>query len=75
MPPKRTRYASGSRAPPPPSPVPSEDSMQEEEANRFITPEAEAEYHKLLTKPVAKERGFLPTTDDGQLLQMIQDKG
>ena len=49
--------------------------MHEEEANRFTTPEAEEEYHRLLTKPVSKERGFLPTTDDGKLLQMIRSKG
>ncbi|KAL8088774.1 hypothetical protein AgCh_038527 [Apium graveolens] len=28
-----------------------------------------------MSKPVAKERGFLPTAQDGKLLEMIADKG
>ena len=38
---------------------------------RFSTPEAEAEYKRLLSKPIAKERGFLPSRKDGKLLEMI----
>ena len=48
--------------------------MNMEEANKFISPEAEAKYQRLLSKPVGKERGFLPTTDDGALLGMIREK-
>lgn len=28
-----------------------------------------------MTKPVVKERGFLPTREDGDLMQMIQQRG
>ena len=49
--------------------------MNEDEGNRFLSPEAEEEYQRLITKPVAKERGFLPMAEDGDLLQMIRDKG
>ena len=42
--------------------------MNEDEGSRFVSPEAEEEFHRLITKPVAKERGFLPTAEDGDLL-------
>ena len=49
--------------------------MNMDEVNKFIAPEAEAEFLKLLSKPVGKERGFLPTREDGDLLAMIREKG
>lgn len=49
--------------------------MNVEKGNRFLSPEAEAEYQRLLSKPVGKERGFLPTAEDGDLLKMIRHKG
>ncbi|KAL8116363.1 hypothetical protein AgCh_022749 [Apium graveolens] len=42
---------------------------------RFSTPEAEEEYMRLLSKPIAKERGFLPFRREGKLLEMILEMG
>ena len=42
---------------------------------RFVDTTAEEEYTRLLTKPVLKERGFLPSGRDGELMPMIADKG
>ncbi|KAL8088477.1 hypothetical protein AgCh_038304 [Apium graveolens] len=42
---------------------------------RFSTPEAEEEYTRLLAKPIAKERGFLPYGTGGNLLKMILEMG
>ena len=43
--------------------------------HRFSTPEAETEYVRLLSKPIAKEHGFLPSGKDGKLLEMILEMG
>ena len=72
MPPKRTRYATSSSAQQATSEA---SSMHDEDEIRFSTPEAEEEFQKLLSKPVGKERGFLPTIQDGDLLEMIRAKG
>ena len=45
------------------------------DANKFSTPEAQEEFTRLLSKPVANERWFLPTSQDGELVEMIRDKG
>ena len=45
------------------------------DANKFSSPEAQEEVIRLLSKPVANERGFLPTSQDGELVEMIRDKG
>ena len=37
----------------------------------ITTPEAQAEFTRLMGKPIAKERGFLPSPGDGKLVQMI----
>ena len=42
---------------------------------RFTTPEAQAEFTWLMGKPIAKERGFLPSPGDGELVQMIRERG
>ena len=42
---------------------------------RFSTSEAEEEYTRLLAKPIAKERGFLPSGNDGKFLEMILEMG
>ena len=36
--------------------------------NKFTSPEAQAEFTRLLGKPIAKERGFLPSPGDGELV-------
>ena len=43
--------------------------------NKFTSPEAQAEYTRLLGKPIAKERVFLPSPGDGELVEMIQERG
>ena len=43
--------------------------------NKFTTPEAQEKFTRLMGKPIAKERGFLPSPGDGGLLQMIQSRG
>ena len=55
MAPKRARHAGSSSARPVSS---DESSMGVGEANKFVSPEAQAEFTRLLCKPVAKERGF-----------------
>ncbi|XP_074367782.1 uncharacterized protein LOC141708181 [Apium graveolens] len=42
---------------------------------RFSTPDVEAKYTRLLSKPIVKERGFLPSGKDGKLLEMILEMG
>ena len=42
---------------------------------KFSTPEAEAEFTRLLGKRITKEMGFLPPPGDGELVQMIQERG
>ena len=42
---------------------------------RFLDVNAEEEYARLFTKPVLKERGFLPSGRDGELMPMIAEKG
>ena len=42
---------------------------------RFTDQFATEEYSRLLTKPIFKERGFLPSAQNGRLLNMIVDKG
>ena len=42
---------------------------------RFTDQTASEEYSRLLTKSILKERGFLPTAQNGRLLNMIADKG
>ena len=42
---------------------------------RFVDANAEEEYARLLTRPVLKERGFLPSGSDGELMPMIAEKG
>lgn len=42
--------------------------------NKFSSPEAQAEFTRLMSKAVDKERGFLLTAQDGDLLEMIIDK-
>ncbi|KAL8148881.1 hypothetical protein AgCh_006039 [Apium graveolens] len=41
---------------------------------RFSTPEAGAEHARLLSKPIAKERGYLPSGKDGHLVAMYTRK-
>ncbi|KAK1375282.1 hypothetical protein POM88_031475 [Heracleum sosnowskyi] len=56
-------------------------SSSEEESSagvgmqKFSSPEAQLEFNRLLAKPVAKERGFLPRSSDGHLLAMITKRG
>ena len=45
------------------------------EVAKFTTPEAREEFTRLLGKPIAKERGFLPSPGDGELVQIIQNRG
>ena len=45
------------------------------EVSKFTTPEAREEFTRLLGKPIAKERGFLPSPGDGELVQMIRNRG
>lgn len=42
---------------------------------KFTSPDAQAEFSRLLSKAVAKERGFLPHPTDGYLFRMITKKG
>ena len=44
-------------------------------AINFTTPEAQAEFTRLMGKSTTKERGFLPSPDDGKLVEMIQSRG
>ena len=44
-------------------------------AINFTTPEAQAEFTRLMGKSIAKERGFLPSPTDGKLVEMIQSRG
>lgn len=43
--------------------------------NKFTSPEAQAEFTRLISKVVAKERRFIPTAQDGELVGMILEKG
>lgn len=42
---------------------------------KFTSPEAQTEFTRLLSKAVAKERGFLPQPTDWHLFKMIIDRG
>ena len=42
---------------------------------KFTTQEAQEEFARLLGKLILKERGFLPSPGDGELVQMIQERG
>ena len=72
MAPKRARHAGSSSARPVSS---NESTMGVGDANKFVSPEAQAEFTRLLSKPMEKERGFLPTSQDGELIEMIRDRG
>ena len=50
------------------------DSSPHDEVE-FTTLDAAVEYNRLMMKPVAKERGFLPSLNDGELVAMIQERG
>ncbi|KAK1378176.1 hypothetical protein POM88_024920 [Heracleum sosnowskyi] len=71
-PPKRGRYAGSSST---------RRSSSEEELSmgvggeNFSSPEAQEEFTWLLSKAVAKERGFLPQPTDGHLFSMITKRG
>ena len=72
MAPKRARHAGSSST----RPVSSDEStMGVGDANKFVSPEAHAEFTRLLSKSVAKERGFFPTSQDGELIEMIRNHG
>lgn len=42
---------------------------------RFISDEAREKYAELLGRPIARERGLLPTASDGNMLVNIQERG
>ncbi|KAK1391375.1 hypothetical protein POM88_010431 [Heracleum sosnowskyi] len=71
-PPKRGRFAGSSST---------RRSSSEEEScvgiggEKFSSPEAQLEFTRLLSKAVAKERGFLPQPTDGHLFNMITKRG
>jgi len=70
MAPKRARTIDSS------STVPTADSSRGTAARPRLTDRAaEEEYTRLLGKPILKERGFLPSGRDGELLPMIAEKG
>lgn len=70
MAPKRSRTIDSS------STFPTADSSRGTAARpRLVDRAAEEEYTRLLTKPILKERGFLPSGRDGELLPMIAEKG
>ena len=70
MAPKRARVVESS------SSNPTSGSLRGTAARpRFVDAAAEEEYTRLLTKPVLKERGFLPSGRDGELMPMIAEKG
>ncbi|KAK1394370.1 hypothetical protein POM88_013426 [Heracleum sosnowskyi] len=71
-PPKRGRYAGSSSTRRTSS---SDDSSAGFGGDKFSSPEASVEYARLLSKAVAKERGFIPTHRDGNLVAMITTKG
>ena len=70
MAPKRSRTVDSSNT------IPTSDSSRGTAAKpRLVDRDAEEEYARLLTKLILKERGFLPSGRDGELLPMIAEKG
>ena len=69
MAPKRSRTIDSSIT------VPTADSSRGTAARpRLFDRAAEEEYTRLLGKPILKERGFLPSGRDGELLLMIAER-
>ena len=73
MPPKRARTSNVESSE---ASAPSSSSSRGTASRpRFTDQIATKEYSRLLTKPIFKERGFLPSAQNGRLLNMIVDKG
>lgn len=71
MAPKRQRLSGTSSGTRPSS---DEDSNSGGEVNEFLTPEAEAEYTRLLARGVVRERMFLPSKEV-EMVAMIRERG
>ncbi|WOG86429.1 hypothetical protein DCAR_0205633 [Daucus carota subsp. sativus] len=70
MAPKRARRSQG---PSTQAPTSSDSSSMGEV--EFTSDGARTEFQRLMNKSIVKERGFLPTAEDGELLNMIQERG
>jgi len=66
MAPKRARVASSSATNP--------DFDEGFDESKFVSSEAQIEYNRLRSKPIARERGMDPAVDDGDLVEMIRER-